>query len=402
MGRKGALVLFPLAGALLAVAVGLARPWSYGPPEALPLPAQEVSVAAAKSADVRPERRAQPPRSVQPSRSARQLPRPDVAQVQRPAAPAAVTSARATRSPSVSAVVAQALADVSVTLCAKTGSVTMPDAAVVPIWGFGLAPSGDCSAVTPTLPGPLLEVDVGDVVTVTLDVDAGFPERVSLSFPGQDTLPGQSVALDGVGAAPGSTKTYTFTASRPGTFRYEAGTNPTRQVAMGLYGALVVSPGAGVAYGAGTEFDREAVLVLGEIDPALNADPSGFDLLDYAPKYWLINGKAYPQTDLVEVSAGQRLLFRYVNASLSNHTMELLGQHQRVMAMDAYEVAVPYELVSETFAAGQTGDVIVTVPSGTSDDTRYPLFSRSLHVTNGAAYPGGMLTFVDVVPPPGP
>lgn len=35
--------------------------------------------------------------------------------------------------------------------------------------------------------------------------------------------------------------TYRFVASKPGTVLYESGTNPARQVRMGLFGALVAS-----------------------------------------------------------------------------------------------------------------------------------------------------------------
>ena len=44
------------------------------------------------------------------------------------------------------------------------------------------------------------------------------------------------------------TVTYTFTASQPGTYLYESGTNPHKQVHMGLYGALVVRP-TGTGFG---------------------------------------------------------------------------------------------------------------------------------------------------------
>ena len=56
---------------------------------------------------------------------------------------------------------------------------------------------------------------------------------------------------DTAGVANGGTRTYTFTAARPGTFLYEAGhtSGGARQVAMGLAGALVVLPADGTAYG---------------------------------------------------------------------------------------------------------------------------------------------------------
>ena len=77
---------------------------------------------------------------------------------------------------------------------------------------------------------------------------------------------------------PGGTASYTFHATRPGTFLYEAGhtADGARQVAMGLVGALVVLPTDPPA--AGREYDDEAVVVLTEVDPALNAAPPSFDM----------------------------------------------------------------------------------------------------------------------------
>ena len=412
------------------------------------------------------------------------------------------------------------LASPSVDLCAKTGTITLPGLGTpVPIWGFAL---GTCaSAGAPELPGPVLEATAGDSVTVNLYVDSSFPDNVSLLFNGQD------LALDWTGAAPGGMVSYTFTASNPGTYLYEAGTNSgsgsaLRQVPMGLYGALIVRPlGApSQAYDdPATAFDTEAALVLSEIDPALNNDPTGstcpsevqtveitggptggtftltfgsdttgaipFDataadvqaaleallaigagnvvggggplprtdvtitfqgtfagqdvpqmtatssltggtspdvsvatarpgrpdchLENYNPTYWLINGKAYPDTAPITVSSESTLghqpkvLFRYVDAGIEHHTMTMLGMHQRIFAKDGYPLNFPYDVVAETIAAGQTVDTIATIPSGAAPGDKFPVYSRNLHLTNGdlsnpSHFPGGMLTFLTVGP----
>ena len=100
------------------------------------------------------------------------------------------------------------------------------------------------------------------------------------------------------GVAPGGSAAYTFTASRPGTFVYEAGhtADGARQVAMGLAGALVVLPAdASGAYGSrATAYDDDAVLVLSDVDPELNAAPMKFDMRSFRARYRLINGKAFP------------------------------------------------------------------------------------------------------------
>ena len=274
----------------------------------------------------------------------------------------------------------------SIELCAKTGSVTMPDATTVDIWGYAL---GDCDvAGAAMLPGPVLEVDVGDVVTITLDNSLG--EAVSLE------LPGQNIAPDATGTPTGTEKTYTFTASNPGTYLYESWMN--RQVLMGLYGALIVRPAtAGQAYNtAASAFDVEATLVLSEIDPLFNAAPATFDLLTYAPRYWLINGEAYPDTDPILAAADDRVLLRYVNAGSLHHTMTLLGTHERVIGRDADPVHYPYEVDAETVPAGSTLDAIATIPLGVGSGDRFALYNRQMHLDNAGSFPGGMLTFIDV------
>lgn len=282
---------------------------------------------------------------------------------------------------------APAAANVTFDICAATGSVTMPDAATIPIWGFG-QPTGT-SPCASQLPGPVLTANVGDTVTINL-TNIDVPEAVSLVFPGLNLLP------DETGVSAGNSRSYTFTVNKPGTYLYESGVNYTRQVPMGLYGALMVRVGPNQAYSGGAStYNTEAVLVLSELDPNLNANPNGFNMLNYAPKYWLINGKAYPDTSNISAATGARVLLRYVNAALTHHTMSLLGMHQAIIARDAFELPSAVQAVAETIPAGQTIDAIATVPAGAAVGDKFPLYNRQLRLTNVAAFPGGMLTFIE-------
>ena len=312
---------------------------------------------------------------------------------------------------------------VSIDLWADEGVVSMPDGSPpIPIWGFTVVDPA-VEACTPTFPGPVLDVTDGNTVDITLH--NMLDVNLALTFPGQDLVP------DTVGAPPGGTATYSFLADDPGTYIYEAGTAPQEdgmgiascsdgldndsdtlvdgddpecsqangasvQVAMGLHGALIVRPvTANWAYDLDTTaFDVEASLVLSEIDPALNDDPAGFDMGDYDPKYWLINGKAYPDTDSILANPGERVLFRYVNAGLWNHTMQIVGLHQEVIAGDAHLLNFAYQVDSLTAASGQTYDLIGILPWGTPSGTQYPLYSAQQHVNNANESPGGMLTFI--------
>jgi FtsP/CotA-like multicopper oxidase with cupredoxin domain len=290
--------------------------------------------------------------------------------------------------------------DPVIDLCATTGTVTLPGSVSVPVWGFvNKGTAADCSDVadTATLPGPPLTVDESATDVVTLNVTNALPagHTISLEAPGINFDPGPT------DAAVGDTVSRTFHPTAPGTYLYQSVGDAERQTAMGLYGALIVRPTApGQAYDtASSAFDRAATLVLSDIDPAFNADPDGFDLLGYNASYWLINGKAYPQTDPIQAAAGEKLLLRYVNAGHDNTTMMLLGMHERVLARDGNLLGNPFDADAETIPAGGTEDAIATVPAGSSAlPNGFPLYNRQLHVGNGApadpTSPGGMLTFI--------
>jgi hypothetical protein len=280
-------------------------------------------------------------------------------------------------------------AAVTVDLYASTGSTTLPGGQTVPVWGYRTSPG---SVTQPG--GPPVVVQQGD--TVTIQLHNGLGERTGLLLQGQPIVP------DLTGTAAGGTATYTFTAGEPGTYLYEAALLPNaqHQIAMGLYGALVVQPStAGRAYGdAGSAFDDEAVLLLSEIDPALNnaADKAAFDLRTFAPRYFLVNGVAHPATTPIPAAGGDTVLLRYVNAGSTYHSMGVLGARQTVIALDGSRLDFDRSYVAETFGPGQTADALVTAPQATTD-TALSVYDAGLTLRNGNTVGfGGMLTSIDV------
>ncbi|UQX87378.1 multicopper oxidase domain-containing protein [Jatrophihabitans telluris] len=308
-------------------------------------------------------------------------------------------------------------------LYAKAGSTTMPGTvAAIPIWGFA---TDATSAVT--APGPVLVVNQGDRVTITLH-NGLSGQSMSLALPGQQGVSGAGDDL--TGAAAGSTAQYTFTASRPGTFTYEAGHTPqgARQVAMGLAGALIVLPStAGSAYGnpadyPNTTYDDDAVLVLSEIDPALNTspDPLAFDMRNFAPKYRLVNGHPFPSgTSSIATDYGHKVLVRYVNVGQQTHPMGALGTTQLEVAQDGHPAHYATTVAAESVDPGTTVDSIITMPGNRAMDgtvsattpTKVGLYETNGSLDNAGALTGdtpaqvgfgGMLVFLDTQAPVNP
>src|SRR6478672_1970697 len=322
-----------------------------------------------------------------------------------PAAPAAAVGKLTPTTPGCTVTPASAPDPETVTcdLWAKPGTNEFLSQSI-PIWGYSTTETGAATA-----PGPVIVARQGDRVVLTLH--NGLAEPTSLALPGQPAASiseGLSTTAATPGIAPGTTARYTFTASRAGTFLYEAGhtAGGARQVAMGLAGALVVLSTDGTAYG--QSYDDEAVLVLSEIDPALNADPAKFtDLREFKPKFRLINGKPFPSTDPVATDQGHKVLLRYVNAGTQLHPMSLLGGEQQLLSHDGHALGSPEPSVVAAVDPGVTMDSLVTMPTG--PEAKLALFESAAQLDNGGQAAGvdptsvafgGMLTFLDTNAPP--
>jgi hypothetical protein len=272
-------------------------------------------------------------------------------------------------------------------LWALPGTLTMPDGLTVPVWGFATSESGPA-----LVPGPVIRANAGEIVEIVLHNEVP-EERISLAFPAQEGLPD----LDGI--ATGEEKSYTLAPPHPGTFLYEAGltVGGARQVAMGLFGPFIVEEAGPPAW------HQEVVLVLSEVDPAFNANPTTFSMAAFKPKYWLINGKAFPDTGWIGTIAGDTVLIRYLNAGVQMHPIGLLGLYQQVVNANGDPLPFPRGAIAEPLAAGETRDVLVDIPLEAITDTAYAVYDSSLRHHNNnqrlsdrrAAF-GGMLAFFKV------
>jgi FtsP/CotA-like multicopper oxidase with cupredoxin domain len=249
------------------------------------------------------------------------------------------------------------------------------------------------------VPGPTLVVTEGQTVTVALTNNLPTAAgNTSILFPGftlTSTLGGVTGLLTQE-AAPGTTVTYTFTASAPGTRAYYSGTQTDLQVEMGLYGAIVVLPKAvpaactsglhsanvlveqshgesdfrlsQAAYdNAETCYDREYLFQFAELDPNIHtkalaqvtatsgctAGTAGCSLEiptePYHPAYFMINGRSMPDdmdgNYAVEyphqpyngnphMHPGELTLIRVIGQGRWQHPFHEHANHVRILARD--------------------------------------------------------------------
>jgi FtsP/CotA-like multicopper oxidase with cupredoxin domain len=282
---------------------------------------------------------------------------------------------------------------------------------------------------------PLLDTRAGQPVELTL-TNVGLPERPDLDdshtihwhgFPNQipvwDGVPEASIAVP-----VGRDLIYYYEPQDPGTYMYHCHFEPVEHIQMGMIGPLVArpvdydpaSPGTRTAYGAGTgtEFDREYWVFVTEMDPVAHDQihkVQEYDWTEYRPKYWLINGRAYPDTIetaprpdlasqpfpcLIRASEGDKVLLRFVNLGFEEHSITILGLSMRLVGRDAKLLrGINGEDLSHScevlyLGAGETVDAIIQAHR----PGIYPLFNRCYHKNNNAgASPGGMMAHVQVL-----
>jgi len=282
-----------------------------------------------------------------------------------------------------------------VNLAAVEGVWTPPGAATpVAMWGF-ITDTGSCPGAPVAWDvGPVIDVPDGDDLTVNLR--NCLSEDVSIFIPGQLKATTPVTFTDGQGrtrvrsfdsvVAPGGGPTpYTWTNPKEGTYLYQSGTFVAKQVPKGLYGALVVRGGAYPAVA------QEEILVYSEIDPDLNTAGAGARVNNYQPKYFLINGATYPNTDNIQVNTNEDVLLRFVNAGLQTYVPTLQNLYMNVIAEDGNLLPYALDQYQLELTAAKTMDAVINIGP---QESRYALYDRSLHLFNATATNGGMLTFI--------
>lgn len=320
-------------------------------------------------------------------------------------------------------------------LRAAATSITVPDPAggalplQVPMWGYAACTDGTyASCGVPAVPGPALVVPAGDA-TLTVHLQNGLSAPTSLvvhglsramtpvwddGSSGARPTPTARVRSFDAEAAPGGVANYQWLNVRPGTYLYQSGTHVQVQVQMGLYGAvtrnaldplpasaLQTATSGQVYAGASYAFDNEATLLYSEIDPDLHTAvatgaygtaPAPTSTLNYAPRYFLVNGQPFPYgAPVVEPAGGPGVtLLRLLNAGLTTHVPMIVGAHWDVIGEDGRPYPFRRNQYTALLPAAKTMDVLLTPQIGAT----YPIVDRRLDLSNAGLPNGGMMAFL--------
>lgn len=225
----------------------------------------------------------------------------------------------------------------------------------IPMWGFAADTGQACNSLPVWTVGPQLgdaDLVAGDL---TINLRNCLTDPVSIVIPGQPATftPVRSgnriTAFTTEAAANGGTASYTWTGVNPGTYLYQSGSHPAKQVQMGLYGALAVGTYAGTS--------GDVTLLYSEIDPLLHSPPAAATPLGYKPRHYLVNGDTASPA-LTAGDTNQPTVLRFLNAGLDFHVPSLNGGYMSLVAEDGNLYPFPKQQYSANVAAGKTIDAL--------------------------------------------
>jgi hypothetical protein len=187
-----------------------------------------------------------------------------------------------------------------------------------------------------------------------------LPTGTTIHWHGMDVPPEMDgpAGLNQAEVEPGEAFVYEFVATNPGSRWYHAHADPANQIALGLYGPLVIEPRE-----AERTYDREQTYILSEWDMELTPDVA----LGKAPRgprdqmlrggelgtdLFLINGKAHESIPRIETAAGERVLIRLMNAGNLPHAIHSHGHSFKIVATDGNPVPEGMELLKDTVLIG--------------------------------------------------
>ena len=278
---------------------------------------------------------------------------------------------------------------------------TMPGARDILTWQFVDALQTGPGALTSSI-----VVTEGDVVTVNLQNNLTSNYLINFVIPG---------LLEATLAAPvGGAQSYTFTVTTPGSYVYYDDSNGDLGRAMGLMGPLVVLPadGSNALTPGGINpnfFDREYTLVMNEMDSRIN-DAVGaglpFDLNNFQPDYFFINGLTYPETvmdanrviddtKVIYMLGGENVAIRFINGGLIYYPMHFHGYHVDVITRNRI---LEERIVEKDTVLVKIDESVETILAVGNQLGLFPLHTHYIPgVTTAGYYSGGGLLLMKAV-----
>ena len=241
------------------------------------------------------------------------------------------------------------------------------------------------------VPGPLIRVINGDKVKIL--ITNKLPEPTTIHWHGIQ-VPNNMDGIPDVTQPPiqpGETFVYEFTAKPAGTYWYHSHFNSDKQIAIGLSGAFIIEPKNGLA----SKPVIDKVLMFNEWRIINGQTYAAMPATDMDGNIFTINGRAYPDTENIDVKVGQKVRLRLIGSGQMIHPIHLHGFPFKIVATDGNDVPLNAQLAKDTVsvAPGERYD-IEFIPDRPGQWMLHCHIPH--HMTNFHEEPGGLMTMVNV------
>ena len=211
-------------------------------------------------------------------------------------------------------------------------------------------------------PGPVLRFREGQQVTIEVVNETKDPELVHwhglFVAPEVDGSAEEGTPL----IAPKSSQRYSFMVRPEGTRWYHshvsAGRNLNRATYTGQFGMLCIEPKSNPGH-----YDMEVPLCLHGWKPYLSSS-GGEGTLEPTYNLFSVNSHALGHGEPIRVRAGQKVLFRILNANATlTHQLALVGHQFEVVSLDGNAVPSPRRVEALKLGPAERVDAVVTMNS---------------------------------------
>jgi FtsP/CotA-like multicopper oxidase with cupredoxin domain len=265
---------------------------------------------------------------------------------------------------------------VEVELVATTATHEYLPGKLADVWAFR---DGARAGAKATIPGPLLEANVGDTVIVHFRNE--LPDHTTIHWHGLRVAnASDGTSLSQMHVLPGGTFDYELVLKDSGYFWYHPHMEGDVQIEAGLYAPIIVHDDFAIDVAADRAFVLDDVKL--EATGKLSTRTDNLDMmLGRQGNVVLINGRQHPS---ITVAAGSRERWRFVNAANGRYfNLELPGHTFRVIGWDGGLLEAPYETATLLVAPGERYEVLVEL----ADDATDTLELRTLHYDRGHNIP---------------
>ncbi len=203
-------------------------------------------------------------------------------------------------------------------------------------------------------PGPTIEIVEGEPVRIF--VTNRLSEATTVHWHGIILPCGMDgvVGLTQPGIKPGETFVYEFTPLQHGTHMYHPHADEMLQMAMGMYGFLIIHPRVPERI----RIDRDFAIFLAEwAIPPGTYTPNPNVMLDF--DLFTFNGRVYPGTAPLVARTNQRVRIRLANLSMDSHPIHLHGTRLWITGTDGDQIppSARWPVATVNVNPGATRDV---------------------------------------------